>query len=130
LLLNPLPIGITQVGESEIGAVKKAESIIVIFEVKTVSMARRLLVDEAEGATVGALTKAIKESFGETKPQTIVGILLQLDAMQLTGAVTNLKRQLLLNNEVAVINEISGTDSIDAEQLISWFKSQFLSNGA
>ena len=129
-MIEALPIDVRQVGESEIGAVKKAESIIIIFEIKTVSMARRLLVDEAERATVGALTKAVKQRFGESKPQTIVCIFLQLDAMQLTGTVTNLKRQLLLNNEVAVINEIARAHSIDAEQLISWFKSQFLSNGA
>ena len=35
LLLNPLPVGITEVGECEIGAVEKTESIVIILEVET-----------------------------------------------------------------------------------------------
>jgi hypothetical protein len=91
-------------------------------------MARRLLIDEAEGTSIGALPKTVKQCFGERETKAIVGILLQLNAMQLTGAVTDLERQLLLNGQIAVINQIAGAHTIDAEQLIPRLESQLLAD--
>ena len=128
LLLNPLPVGITEVGECEIGAVEKTESIVIILEVKTVAVTGWLLINETEGAAVGALAKAIKQSFRESKTKSVIGIFFQLHAVQLTGAVTNFERQLLINDEISVIDEIARTHTIDAQQLIPGLESQFLSD--
>jgi hypothetical protein len=128
LLLNPLPVGVAEVGECEIGAIEKTESIVVILEIKTVSMAWRLLIDEAEGTTIGALPQTVKQSFGERQSKAIVSILLQLNAMQLTGTVTNLECQLLINDEIPVVDEITWTHTIDAEQLITRLESQLLAD--
>jgi len=128
LLLNPLPVGGTEVGECEIGAIEKAESIIVILEIETVSMAWRLLIDEAKGTTIGALPQTVKESFRERKSKAVVGILFQLNAMQLTRAVKNLECQLLLNDEIPVIDEIPWAHTVNTEQLITRLESQLLAD--
>ena len=77
-----------------------------------------MLVDETERASVVALTQAIKKGFAELKPQPFIGVFLQLHRMGDTGRIAHLKTQLLINAEIAVVDEISGPDAIDAEQLI------------
>ena len=91
-------------------------------------MTRWLLINETERAAVGALAKAIKQGFRKSKTEPVIGIFFQLHAVQLTGAVTNFERQLLINDEISVINEIARTHTIDAQQLIPGLESQFLSD--
>ena len=89
-----------------------------------------MLIDEAERAMVVALTQPIEERLGESETEAIVGLLFQLHVVQLTGGVTHLELKLLLNAEVAVVDQISWPHTIDAEQLISGFEAKLLTNRA
>ena len=78
---------------------------------------------------VVALPQAIKQRLGEGKAQTFVSVLFQIHLMDLTGSIQHLEMKLLLHAEVAVINQISRTDAVDAEQLIAGFKTELFADG-
>ena len=127
-MINALPIDVRQVGKGEIGAVQKAEPKVVVFQIKAVTVAWRLLIDEAKRTVVVALPQAIEERLREAKTQTIVSIFLQVHLMQNARHVAHLQVKLLINTEVAVIDEIPRANAVDAHQLITWLKSELLSD--
>ena len=91
LLLDPLPVGGGEIGEGEIGAVEKAQAVVVVLEVEAGAAAGGLLVDEAEGTVVIALAQAIEERLGEAESQALVRILLQFHHMELALGILHLK---------------------------------------
>ena len=93
-------------------------------------MTRRLLVDEAKRTAVVALPQTIEQRFGEGQPKTIIRVFLKFNAVQLPCTVTDLKCQLLLNDQIAVINEVTRSHPIDAEQLVTRLESQLLTDRA
>ena len=93
-------------------------------------MPRRLLIDEAERTAVIALTQPVKQGFGEGQPKAVIGILFKFDTMLFSSSILDLKDQLLLHAEVAVIDQVPGTDTIDADQLISGLKPECLPDRA
>ena len=91
-------------------------------------MARRLPINEAKRTVVVALPQAIKEGLREAKTQTIIGIILEIHLMQLARGIAHLQVKLLINTEVAIINEITRANAVDAHQLITGFESELLSD--
>ena len=70
-------------------------------------MPRRLLVNKAKRAAVVALPQTIKQRFGEGQPETIIRVFLKFNPVQRPCTVTDLKRQFLINDQIAVINEVT-----------------------
>ena len=77
---------------------------------------------------VVALPQAIEEGLGETKTKTVIGILLEVHLVQGTRGIAHLEVQLLIDTEVAVVDEIARTNAVDAEQLITRLKAQLLAD--
>ena len=130
LLFNALPIGSTQVGEGEIGAVEKAEPVVVVLEIEASALPRRLLIDETEGAVVVALLKAVEQGFGETEPQAFIEILLQLHYMEGAIGIFHLQGELLFPHQELQIDQIAGAFAVDAEQAIPRLKPQLFPDRA
>ena len=130
LLLNPLPVCGAQVGEGQVGAVKKTQPVVVILEIEAAAPPRRLLVDEAERAVVIALLEAIEEGLGETQAQPVIEILLQLHPVQGAVGVFDLQGEFLFSHQHLQINQIAGAPAIDAEQAIAGLEAELLGDGA
>ena len=92
-------------------------------------MPRRLLVDEAKRTAVVALPQTIEQRFGEGQPKTIIRVFLKFNAVQLP-ALSRTSRSALLNDQIAVINEVPRSHPIDAEQLVTRLESQLLTDRA
>ena len=129
-MFDPLPIGIGEIGEREIRAVQEAEPVVVIFEIKAAAPSRGLLIDKTERASVVALAQAIEQRLTELKAKAVVGVFFKINLVQVSSGIPHLEVQVLLNTEVAVIDQITGPDAIDTEQLVSRLKPQFLADGA
>ena len=91
-------------------------------------MPRRLLIDETERTAVSALPQAIKQRLGERKPEAIIRILFEFNAMERPCGVLYLEDEILFNGQIAVINQISWANTIDAEQPIAGFEAELLTD--
>jgi hypothetical protein len=128
LIFDPLPVRWAEVGEGEVGAVKKTQPIVVILEIETAPMAGGLLIDEAEGAVVVALLQAIEERLPEHEPQAVIRLLLQLHPVKAPLGILHLQGELLLPAENLEVDEIARTDAVDAEEPVAALKAQLLSD--
>ena len=79
---------------------------------------------------VVALPQAIKQGLCEGQSESVISILFERHLMQLPPGIAHFQVELLLHTEIAVVDEISWANAIDAQKLVAGFETKLLSDGS
>lgn len=123
LLLDPLPILFTQVGQGDEAAVEHGIAVIVIHDVKRLPHAFRNLLDKTERACVFTDPDTIEGRISEGDPPVFVAIESQFEALNRSIAIDFEQRLFRLSLKLE-IKRVHNRAIVDRNDPVSWMQSE------
>src|SRR5574344_1349215 len=126
ILLDALEIRLNHVRHSNEVPIKERKTIIIVFDIETVTHMRRNLINKAEPAVIGAAAYTIKYCRSEFRSQFLIILLIECEQLLFAGFMLQQQFDILIGKGKTQVNNIPQPLPIDFQYFIAWLQTEFL----